>query len=112
MSEFYGRTEGQAATQATRTGSRSSGIASTVETWTSIVRTGMRPSDYTASGHVSEIQVVGKYGGHVLSFYMDTDTLCQVTDDYRVRQAMARVRKEVDRLNVAVADVAKRRAAR
>lgn len=61
MSEFYGRTEG-GRSEATRTGTSGSGIRSTVETWSSIVRTWFRmKSDHT--GHIAHVAITLRSAG-------------------------------------------------
>lgn len=110
MSEFYGRTQGKAG-EATRTGSKASGIASTVETWHAVINASMRTSEYTASGYMSEVHYQGKFGGTALSIMLDADSLYEASDDYRVRQALKRVRRELNRLDDAAQAAVERRRA-
>lgn len=100
MSEFYGRLQGLAG-EATRCGSKSSGIEATAETWGSIVRAEQRMSTTAASGHEATVSVAGKYGGSALTLRFDADTLYAQSDDPKVRAALDKVQDAMQQANEA-----------
>lgn len=77
MSEFYGRVQG-GRSETTRTGTSSSGIRATVETWQSIVRTWFRMTD-DHQGHLAHIAITDKYGNDTgFHFGIDADGLARI----------------------------------
>lgn len=74
MSEFYGILQGSRG-EATRCGSKASGIEATAETWGSVIRAEQHTSSTAASGHEATVSVSGKYGGAALVLRFDADTL-------------------------------------
>lgn len=91
MSEFYARIQG-ARGEATRCGSKSSGIEATAETWHSVIRAEQHCSSTAASGHEASVSVSGKYGGSALTLRFDADTLYEQSDNPKVRKALDKVR--------------------
>lgn len=96
MSEFYGRIQGSRG-EATRCGSKSSGIEATAETWHSVIRAEQHTSSTTASGHEATVSVAGKYGGSALTLRFDADTLYEQSDNEDVRAALDAVRDAMRR---------------
>ena len=97
MSEFYGRLQGNRG-EATRCGSKASGIVVTAESWTSVVRTSMG-SKFGGGESIARISIEGKYGGTALSLEFDTDTIAERRDDPRVRAAIGELAKAADAVN-------------
>lgn len=91
MSEFYARIQGSRG-EATRCGSKSSGISATAETWHSVIRAEQHGSTQSMSGHEATVNVAGKHGGSALTLRFDADTLYAQSDDPKVRAALARNR--------------------
>lgn len=87
MSEFYGRLRGSRG-EATRCGTKSSGIKVTAETWHSIIRAEQHTSSTAASGHEATVSIAGKYGGSALTLRFDADTLYAQSEDENVRAAL------------------------
>lgn len=96
MSEFYGRIQGSRG-EATRCGSKDSGISATAETWGSVLRVGQRTASYTESGHAATISIQGKYGGTALYLDFDADTVYQESEDPEVKAALQEVSEAMDR---------------
>ena len=92
MSAYYGRLQGNRG-EATRCGSHASGIAATVETWSSVIRVEQHGSEQSASGSEATVDIGGKYGGSALALRFDADTLYEVSDNEDVKAALAYVRQ-------------------
>lgn len=91
MSAYYGRLQGSRG-EATRCGSKASGITATAESWGSVIRANQHAVSSAASGSEATVSVEGKYGGACLSLRFDADTLYNMSDDPAVRRALDNVR--------------------
>lgn len=106
MSEFYGRLQGSRG-EATRCGTKGSGISVTAESWHSVVRAEQHCSTTAASGHEATVSLSGKYGGSALTLRFDADTLYEQSEDPKVRAALEHVRKAMRRADEAAQAAAK-----
>ena len=93
MAEFYGRLQGNRG-EATRCGSKDSGIHTTAESWTSVIRT-----HQTSDG--AAISVEQKYGGTVLYMEFDADRIVEQSGNESVKVALARVNLAIHELDKA-----------
>lgn len=91
MAEFYGRLRGNRG-EATRCGSRASGITATAQSWQTVAT--LRAYQAETTKRVS-LDIAGKYGGTLLSFDIDADGLQRHRVDEKVSEA-------IDKLNEAV----------
>ena len=97
MSEFYGRIQGGRG-EATRCGSRASGISATVESWTSVLATTMHDMD---GEHRTYIDLHGKHGMSVLYVGFNADLAYTHAQDDRVKDALRKVEEAVKHLDAA-----------
>lgn len=73
MSHYYGRLSGKAKTQATRCGSKGSGIEATVETWQHVVRTSFTHG--ASGGDLLSVEVTTKEGNRLVSWFGTPEAL-------------------------------------
>ena len=99
MAHFYGRLQGNRG-EATRCGSKDSGIHTTAESWTSVVRVRMG-EDRGDQGVHARISVEGKYSGTALTLILDTDLIADHRNDPRVQGAIHAMAVAADALNAA-----------
>lgn len=110
MATFYSRIQGNRG-EATRCGSKDSGVRAEVSTFGNIITTREYTTSYTgdsASGKLASIEVRGGLstgGGTVLHVSFDADSLIQVSDDEDVQNALQAVRDAFDTLDVVVKSV-------
>lgn len=97
MAEFYVTAVGNRG-EATRLGTKSSGVRATVQTWGSVIRTRqyMAPSGF---GHEASIDLEDTHGNRALSLHMDADTIVRNRQDAGVAIALGLVREAVEHLN-------------
>jgi hypothetical protein len=108
MSEFYGRIQGNRG-EATRGGTKASGISATAETWHSVIRAEQHMSSASASGHEATVSVSGKHGGSALTLRFDADTLYETSDNPDVQVALQAVRDAMRNADDVAQCVAKQR---
>jgi hypothetical protein len=97
MSEFYGRIQGGRG-EATRCGSKVSGISATVESWTSVLATTMHDMD---GEHRTYIDLHGKHGMSVLYVGFNADLAYTHAQDDRVKEALKAVEDAIKHLDQA-----------
>lgn len=98
MAEFYGRLQGNRG-EATRCGSKESGISATVESWKTVIRTRHHDGEHRGV----RITVETKYGSTLLpTLAFDADALARHHDDYEVEHAIKQVRTAFDSLSAAI----------
>lgn len=105
MSEFYARIRGNRG-EATRGGSKASGITATVETWQSILRVSMHCTDESdehkgVSGHVSYVNLTDKHGNHTgFTLMFDADAIAGLAAEREVlSKEIEAVEQALDVLN-------------
>lgn len=100
MAEFYSEIQGNRG-EATRMGTKNSGVRGELSTWTQIITVRQYSSDYTESGHQASINLGGKYGGSALYVAFDADTVYQQSDDPQVQEILSKIRDQFDALDLA-----------
>jgi hypothetical protein len=99
MSEFYGRIQGSRG-EATRCGSKGSGIDAKAETWHSRLTAAFTPDGRGYFG------IASKYGSDFLAAYFDADAVIENYDDDAVQDALRGLRDAFDRLDDAATKAA------
>lgn len=99
MAQFYGRLRGNRG-EATRCGSKDSGITVTAESWTTVIRT----MQFHSEGRdKARIAVETKYGNHLLDVEFDAEGLrLHAGSDSDVDMALLGIEKAFFTLNSAI----------
>lgn len=105
MAEFYGRVQGNRG-EATRMGSKHSGIYATAETWGSVLRVEQRTDgrwedERTGSEHLSFFALTDKngWGSGPLRLCFDADLIARHGEDPRVKDAAKNVERAFEFLD-------------
>lgn len=102
MAQFYGRISGNRG-EATRQGSKDSGISAAVETWKSVIRTSQQFLGGSKSNRAS-LSIEGKHGGTALHVGFNSDDIMEAytAGNGGVKDALDQVSLAFDELDSAL----------